>query len=257
MNDRIRKEEVELNAFREFAAACPLNLKVDTAENRKPPEPDIRCDTIGDGTIAFELVEADDETDDKAKPGKSIAYNSVVMKNHTLACAIERAFVQGVKDGEICNPERFFYHSITIRFKDTATKKTCSRAISDILSTLNQHGTGSHSLKKSQVVSILCEPFPTQGAYKGPMFHVNSNYCPVGIAVVPRIRDKIKKTYETTLPIHLVVWTYSHAAGIVGLWQKEFSNLIDSEGSGPFECIWVFSRNSNEVILTWSHPSKT
>src|SRR5262245_20259508 len=58
----------EMFVFREFAKACPLPLLIDTAESRNPPEPDILCDLSTGGKVAFELVEADDVTSNKAKP---------------------------------------------------------------------------------------------------------------------------------------------------------------------------------------------
>ncbi|MBU0462519.1 MAG: hypothetical protein KKD21_03945 [Proteobacteria bacterium] len=51
----------ELNAFKAFAKTCELPIRLDTIIKKYPPKPDIQCDVIGVGSLAFELVRIMDQ----------------------------------------------------------------------------------------------------------------------------------------------------------------------------------------------------
>ena len=56
------KNEIhELNVFKAFAKACELRISLKTIIKKYPPKPDIQCDVIGIGSLAFELVRIMDQ----------------------------------------------------------------------------------------------------------------------------------------------------------------------------------------------------
>jgi hypothetical protein len=56
------KAERERFVFRTFIEKSGLQIRLESVESRKPPEPDILCFQDNEGKIAFELVEICDET---------------------------------------------------------------------------------------------------------------------------------------------------------------------------------------------------
>jgi hypothetical protein len=69
----------EIQVFREFVERSGLPIDPTTAQNRPPPEPDIRCVVAGEGPVAFELVELCNpelakDIDDQIKRGTSAKF---------------------------------------------------------------------------------------------------------------------------------------------------------------------------------------
>ena len=66
-----------------FAKVCPLKIKIDSIENRDPPEPDILCERENGQKVALELVEVIDEGLAKSvytSSGKGGSYGHPIIK---------------------------------------------------------------------------------------------------------------------------------------------------------------------------------
>ena len=73
------KGKIELAIFRDFIKLCPLSIDAQSVEKRMgESEPDIRCIVLGEGTVAFELVEVCDQTiaamTSPRRAGESVAF---------------------------------------------------------------------------------------------------------------------------------------------------------------------------------------
>jgi len=60
------KAEFERRQFLRAAAIAGIEVVPDSAENRRPPEPDILCTLKSGETVAFELVELVDSDEPRA-----------------------------------------------------------------------------------------------------------------------------------------------------------------------------------------------
>jgi hypothetical protein len=242
----------EMFVFREFAKVCPMPLLIDTAENREPPEPDIICDCASGERLAFELVEADNVTTNRAKPGETVAVRKYVNDSITLKEAIDDAYKAAVESGQLTDPSRFEYHFIRIHFHDSASIKKSIQAMPDAIALLNEHGTERHNFKHKVIRSIRCAPFSSRGPYKGPLISVNTNTHNVGLSVVDRIESKLGRSYITAHPIHLLVWSDTATIAENELWHDKATALIHSKGMQPFVHLWVFGRGQPSIVFDMS-----
>lgn len=239
----------EMFVFREFANACPLPLRMDSAESRKPPEPDILCELATGDNVAFELVEADDVTTNKARPGENVAVTKYAKDSSKLKAAIQSAYAAAIAGGRLTNPERFEYHFVRTRFQDSASVKQSIQAIPEVIAFLENHGTSRQTIKHKAIRSIHCDPFRERGPYKGPLFSANTSTFNVGLSVVARIKGKLGKSYTTQHPIHLLVWSNSSLVAEAEFWRDDALALLDTEGKGQFARVWVFGRGEPSIVL--------
>jgi hypothetical protein len=238
----------EMFVFREFAKACPLPLLIDTAENRTPPEPDILCDLSTGGKVAFEMVEADDVTSNKAKPGESVAVTKYFNDSMKLKAAIEEAYKAAIADGRLNNPQRFEHHFVRVHFRDAASVRQSIAAIPDVIAFLETHGTSRQTIKHKTIRSIECRTFPDRGPYRGPLISANTSAFNVGLSVVDRIKGKLGKSYTTPHPIHLLVWSGSSIVAEADFWREDALALLKA-GMGQFARLWVFGRCEPSIVF--------
>jgi len=57
----LMKKKHEIGVFRRFAKVSGLPIIPESIEQPPEPEPDILCEIIGEGRVAFELTRIDDE----------------------------------------------------------------------------------------------------------------------------------------------------------------------------------------------------
>jgi hypothetical protein len=242
------KEQAELKVFLEFAAICPLPLVLQSARNCKPPEPDIVCDLTDGGQVAFELVEADDETDDKARPGQRTVVMKYAKESFQLGKAVQNAYYEAMAGGRLPNGEQFKHHFLRIDFVDAASVRQSLAAIPDLIDLLRGNGTTRKRIEHPVIRSIDCVPFPQRNSYEGPLISVNRSSFNVSTSVVDRITSKLAKSYTTAHPTHLVVWSNSAFAAEADFWRDEAMQVLEA-GMGPFTQVWVFGRNEPSIVF--------
>src|SRR2546422_7021432 len=67
MTPREEQEATEQAIFTDFAETVPLAFT--SIESRRPPEPDLLCDLVGEGPVAFELGQVANEALERAASG--------------------------------------------------------------------------------------------------------------------------------------------------------------------------------------------
>lgn len=230
-------------------------MLIDTAENRNPPEPDILCDLSTGAKLAFELVEADDVTTNKAKPGENVAVTKYVLDSIKLKAALQDAYAAAITDGRLTNPQQFEYHFVRVHFHESASVKRSLSAMSDVIAFLETHGTNRQSIIHKAIRSIRCDAFSDRGAYKGPLISVNTSSFNVGLSVVDRINNKLGKRYTSPHPIHLLVRSNSSIVSEVHFWRDKAMSLLRSAGMGQFVHLWVFGRGEPSVVFELASES--
>lgn len=232
MNISEAQKHEEKLVFGEFAKVCSLTLKLETAESRPEPEPDILCELQTGEKLAFELTSADD-------PGERKKMNDA----HLLRKQHRRAYDEAVDKESIREPNRFVGHTVTVIYREKSTTKKKLAEIPRVIELLDVHGPGNHIIRDGSILSINCNPMPVQTNI-GPEFHF-STACNVGDYTVERITKKLRKRYNTDHPIHLLVW--SNTGGLPELWEEELRRVIS--GVCPFERVWVFVRCESSIVF--------
>ena len=152
------KDRTELAVFLGFASVCPLALVSGTAENRKPPEPDILCGLAGGGSVAFELVSAEDETADRANPDVRVPADKVFGDNFALQRAIQDCYLAAAEKGEIDSPERFHYHTAHVHFEDSVRFKQSKKSVPEVVRTINKCQAGVNLIRNGPIRCIEIDP---------------------------------------------------------------------------------------------------
>lgn len=67
--------------------------------------------------------------------------------------------------------------------------------------------------------------------------------------IVKLVVKKLKKTYKSNHPIHLIVWSTTASAPEVDFWKDEFIRIMRSNGMGAFRRIWVFGYAESEIVF--------
>jgi hypothetical protein len=245
-----KQEEEELTVFGEFAKVCPLPLLLNTAQNRPTPEPDILCDIESGEKLAFELGQCEDVTKDDANPDKYVAGMPKKLKDKMeLEKALRQAYREALAAGRIDRPERFKFHSVTVYFEDRMSCTNRKRVVHRVIKLLNQHGPGRHPIKNGVVRSIHCERDPANLQTEGPpTFHVPSG-CGARPSVVERIEEKLTKKYGSNHKIHLLAWSTTACQAESVVWKDRLVNLLQSNGMGQFERIWVFGWHEKSIVF--------
>ena len=236
MNNKDRRQQEELEVFREFANVCPLSLLANTAQNRPEPEPDILCELQSGEKLAFELTQC---TDNKEERETNAALG---LKRELTA-----AFAAAIREGTISAPERFNFQAICLDYDRNSSKQKCTKAVPEVIRLLNERGTGSYDVDISPFSSIRCERY-RPCSHVGPEFCVNTDCC-FAHSTVSRIEDKLKKNYETGPKIHLLACSYTGCPKEVPFWHKQLVELLKSNGMGPFDRIWVFGVTEKSILF--------
>lgn len=263
MSDRHQEEQQELMVFAEFAKVCPLRLLPDSAQKRQPPEPDILCDLELSEMLAFELVSAEDVTREDAHP-ESVPWTKKLNDSMKLQNSLYREYREALAAGHINQPERFKFHTFYVEFEGDANCRQRMRAMPRVIELLNQHDPESNSITEWPIRSIWCRPWPQLNGLDegpdGPSFYVGSP-CGARPYITERIKEKLTKNYDSKNKIHLLAWsTTATASEFYGLGRdKQLANLLQSNGMGQFDRIWVFGLHEKSIVFDsadWANREK-
>lgn len=253
MNIHDQQEQEERAVFDEFANVCSaLPLVPETARPGADP-PDVLCDLTSGETLAFELVSCEDVTKDDAHPD---GYSAIMPKRLKDAMefknVLDQAYSESLAKRRIVEPERSNFHSVRVNLEDGFPSKNRRQKVARrMIGLLNKKGPGVHTINDGVIRSIHCERDPENLQIEGPpTFHVRSG-CGARPYVVERIIEKIVKSegYKSDFAIHLLAWstTACHAESV--LWRDRLTNLLQSNGMGQFERIWVFGVCDQSIVF--------
>ena len=242
MNRKEDQKKREKYIFGEFTRVCPLDIV--SFESKNPPEPDILCQLKDGSSLAFELTEA---VDDKV-PQR--------MDNAQKA----KKFWEDYKNNELPKEDKerfdriFSGCSITLNLNKQATMPKIKKAIKLIFKKYKNSyrcQLGLIQRVESDDLPDCCESIKIEPKDGEPEFSC-SRAMPISPKfVIDRIKSKFRKTYKTSCPINLLIYSGHHSFGPDGFWnQPDTKSYIEvNMGSSLFERIWIFNRS--EIVYVF------
>jgi len=239
-----RHSQSELFVFKEFAAACPLDLNIDAAEKMQPPAPDIRCPLASGNLIDFELVDGTfPET--KAKVNQSIHFDP----------QLKDAFKEAVANGRIDSLASWSGLSVMVDFRDTSARRRREQAISPIIDFLARQGpnpvrTYQHDIPAVSLIHIHNNEYADWDSH-GPSIRTQTAHF-YASAVPKCLEKKLRKSYKSPNAVHLLVHC-DHGAP-VSTWRESATTLLEKRmADSSFNRVWVYNRSDRAI--TFSYPS--
>jgi hypothetical protein len=238
----------EKAVFEEFAPSAGLNVVPGSIESRQPPDPDIRCELVGEGPVAFEVTESLDggrvakRDADAEKCGQEIVQAFKALPRQA-ADGLRRLLGNAVVDVE-------FDPGAHLKDKKASLSGLLQR-LRDIPPSFSGRLSPPEFRWPAPVLSIqvgrLCSSC-------GPIFSVDAGgaYYDVTIGA---IRAKFAKRYSTDAPIELLVYFDRQHVLPASVWLPSVLAFLQENVNGSlFRRAWIFDRKSKAVIDSFSRP---
>jgi hypothetical protein len=211
-----------------------------TTQKREPPEPDILCQIVGAGKVAFELVEILDED-----------FAGLVSEQIRLQNALHRA-ARATPNSETLAP--FANALVYVRFRRNVGARRREGAIPALFAFLDGLSSGfvgdvmlPEDLELSGIVKSLRV---SRGDYpRGPHFQVEAAQF-ISNPVVKRLMAKFAKRYSTGHPLELLAFYELHPAGPPELWMSAVRDYVNENiERSQFSRVWIFDAETNLVLF--------
>lgn len=233
-------EEQEI--FSLFAEASGFQIRPESIQNRKPPEPDILCEIVGDGLVAFEMVS--------------------LTSSEALRLARGGHDLQRRFEDEICKwPElraNFSDAIIHIDFHQAAPKQRRQGSIKELLDILQNLPVAFEGViplgRKSPLSRILNEITIQRGISDGPSFDLIPAYEEDRV-IVGYIGGKLQMSYITSYPIELLAYFGWQRPPRMSRLSPLESYLKTNLGKSPFRRVWVYDYFSRRVLYRYPDPA--
>ena len=189
-----KQSKYELAIFKSFATVCALPIITKSIEKRDPPEPDVKCNVEGGGTIAFELTELIDRGFANML-GKQIDTKTELEKHYNLLENRERQKI-------------FIKYSdaiIFIHFENSLSLRQRKQLFPNIfkhLLSLNDSFEG-NTLDHDPKFKGKLKWITVSRGVNGPIFD-DVPVSAIGDPTVTSIKAKFLKKYSTKYPLHLL-----------------------------------------------------
>jgi hypothetical protein len=247
------KEVEEKQIFMSFASVCPMNIRLNSIENRKYPEPDILCKSVSLGWISFEMTRLDYEdflqvTNEKRKLREEFRASYEKLSRNVR--------------GEIL--AKFGDFSVSVAFTPELSPGKWRRAIPFLLDALQK------------APSTAVRKFPIQD-YPGLQEHVTEVKIRNGDGDTPaipslhiiaptekvnrsleRLDDKFRKSkrYKTEHPIELLAYYDLQPAPQSLGWAADIEKYVaENLGNSQFRRVWIF--DCLDLTIKFRHPLDT
>ncbi len=241
MADRHKKREIAI--FESFAKICDLPFRLDSIEKKNPPKPDIQCEVMGNGFIAFELVEIIDRNFANVF-GKQIDTKKELSKFYSNLPCEKRIRFDKLYSNALIFPR--FQNKCTLRQRVKLVP-----IIFDHLLTLNEQfedDTFENTLEHRERLEGISI---SRGGFNGPLFDVGFGGS-IGDPTVSAINSKFEKRYESEHPLHLLGYIDLNPMFPVDIWFPSLENFVKvSMQKCQFEKVWVFDCRKNEIAFTY------
>lgn len=242
--------------FRFFAAdaeACAgVRIRIESIESCESPEPDIRCDIEGCGTVAFELSEILDQESMKLMATMMSARQTLLAHTSTLPPPELNRLSTKLSQKQI---KVAFRHDRPLRELNAAVSRLYRWLIDDMADDLYGYSVPvpSDLLNAIEYVSIL---FP------GPAdidiaFGLNI----IDATISTATRKLVNKTYATSAPIELLVYAHDQPLIAYEQWRPRVVTalvpLIDiSIARGHIRRVWIYdiSRRKTADAIRFVYP---
>lgn len=234
----------EREIFSLFAEASGFRIRPESIQNRKPPEPDILCEIVGDGLVAFEMVS--------------------LTSSEALRLARGGHDLQRRFEDEICKwPElraNFSDAIIHIDFHQAAPKQRRQGSIKELLDILQNLPVAFEGViplrRKSPLSRILNEITIQRGISDGPSFDLIPA-CEEDRDIVDLISRKLQKenAYRTSYPLELLAYFGWQRPPRMSRLSPLESYLKTNLGKSPFRRVWVYDYFSRRVLYRYPDPA--
>jgi len=235
-----RNETHELNTFKAFAKASGLPIRLDTIIKKNPPKPDIQCDVIGIGFLAFELVRImDQKFANLCKKNKK-----TITELHTYLSDLSN-----VKK-EIFN-KLYSNALISINFLNACTfrqRKRIFPEIIDHLLTLDEQFKGTTFVDGKNL--DLKDIRITRNRVANLRFRIDHADF-FSDPIITALKSKFGKKYKTKYPIHLLAYIDITPMIPENIWLPSAEKLIQTSlQNSQFKKVWIFDiiNGENKMI---------
>lgn len=239
MESKVKREKI---VFTTFAKIVPYQIKIESIDNRKPPEPDILCELDDNTKMYFELTESIPETIAQTNSQIFRLPQKIMNRLHLLDDTKRKNLIGKYEDATI--------HIAYKKGLSENKKLNASTSIFDFLLTLENNAKGFFYPDKSTAVKWVSISrnrskfsFEVEGAggYKDPTL------------------DQISKKFEKyptdkkfNYPIELVLFYKIDFPIIDELWINKFADFCKSQiHISAIERVWIFSLGDNKIISVY------
>ena len=236
-------QDEERDVFLCFAKVHPGGIDTQTIESRRPREPDIRCQTAG-GPCAFELVELLD-------PDETRNHRREIDMAAGLRCAFrvmstdrQVKAMHSVGDAEV---RIFLFEAASA----TALRRIIPQII-DFLLTVDQTLEGEVPQQPWWKGAIRAMWLDRRPGLVGPLFYVPASpHCYTANPILPRIREKFTKKYESDAPLELLAYhSYRIPPSPEQLWRCPVESFLrENIRESQFRRIWLFDYQEKRIDL--------
>ena len=225
--------------FKEFAEICPYKIDLGSIKKRPEPEPDILCELLEDGLVAFELAEIVDEHFARQVDGGAVLRQRFVEASQALP-AFRRKFADA---------------SIYVEFFDEISDRVRTNSIGPIferLEALKFAFDGDVPIAKhSQLQKVLRRLEVHRSTFEGPIFSLMKSVKRIDHSI-ELLRKKFAKSYTTSAPIELLAHFYRQPPSSDSEWIQGVRGYVtDRLRCSMFRRIWIYDRFSREIAYVF------
>ena len=233
------QDENELRIFRSFASVCPISIATDSVRKVSPPAPDIACTLRGGGSIAFELVEVLDRDMARSDSDALTLASALTEEYERFSERHGQPAVDALADALVC-----------VEYRESARFREKRNSIPEVLRTVravSKSYTGDVAITSS-LAGIVRRCSIRRGAFLGPCFDVVSAGS-FSNPVISAVCAKMKKTYDTENPVHLLAFylhmpVFPSSAWVSAAIQEVHTAIAKSR----FERLWVYDAGKERIV---------
>ncbi len=238
------KANREKEIFELFAVASTLAIDTSSIENRKPPEPDIRCRLDNGETVAFELTELIDEQHMERLAKTANTKDALYNHYENYLSSDQRKLFDLLYNHAFLH----FDFSIDSKLKERRNK---FNFIFDLLLSCPEPLSEFEIRHCPKLMPILDTIRVSKSRINGPLFDVG-NFGRLGDPTKPAILKKLYKKYECNYPIELVAYINWQLLPPEEVWKHAVNSAAKNLSSSQFRKIWVYDLVNDKIEFI--HP---
>lgn len=238
-----KQAKAELGIFKGFVSVCGLQIIDESIEKRDPPEPDIKCQLAGIGTITFELTELIDR-----------GFANMVGKQYETKAELDKYYAEMPQDLKTHFTDLYSDAIIFVHFNNGLSlrqrKQMFPRIFQHILGL--DKGFVGDTLKHDSKYGDDLKWINISRGVSGPLFD-DIPTTSIGDPTVEALKAKFAKSYSTDYPLHLLAYIDLHPMFRDDIWLPKVKNFVESNiRSSRFDKVWIFDFHKKEI--KYSHP---
>ena len=227
MGERI---EEELQVFRHFVQVARLPVIPESIEKRYPPEPDVHCRLSHGEQVAFELVEICNPVNARFAGSVKNIYGLAMSAYRSLPPSVRKAF-----------NHRFINVPLSFSFRPTASLSAIRNALPSLLTELvsaPDGDVGYDGLSATvRAVVLSVRRVGRVDNNDNVNFNIGTNFDPK--VSLQAMAAKLSRKYKSDSPMELLAYFGAHAWGHDTSHRDVLSQIIETNGLGPFRRIWM------------------